>query len=161
MAVACARTAIAPSEAAITLQPMRTEAEVDAARVLAALVEMKRRAISTGTEVSEAQNQPWSGPELTSALGLPPERLNAAVPYLERRGGLHVIRTFGSAPYDFNAVFLTAEGRSLHQELQLARADEAANASLRHKARRALNNPWIIGIATGLVVSSISLVLAR
>src|SRR5687767_8477161 len=51
------------------------------------------------------------GRELDNLLGFGPERLSDAVALLEENGYADVIKTFGTAPYDFNAVLLTSRGR--------------------------------------------------
>ncbi len=63
------------------------------------------------------------GPDLDKLLQLGPERLSDAVALLEENGYLEVVKTFGTAPYDFNAVMLTSRGR-----FEMERLEEAAAA---------------------------------
>jgi hypothetical protein len=51
------------------------------------------------------------GKELDKLMDIGPPRLSDAVGLLEQNGYADVIKTFGTAPYDFNAVQLTSRGR--------------------------------------------------
>lgn len=59
---------------------------------------------------------------------LPPERVNDAVALLVNSGFAKWIQTFGTAPYDFNAVTITSRGRYEHQRQPLAVAAEQVPA---------------------------------
>jgi hypothetical protein len=57
------------------------------------------------------RNDYVEGPDLDGVLQIGPERLSDAVALLEENGYLDVIKTFGTAPYDFGGVMLTSRGR--------------------------------------------------
>jgi hypothetical protein len=62
--------------------------------------------------------------ELDDALKMGPQRLSDAAALLEENGYADVLKTFGTAPYDFNAVLLTSRGR-----FEAERLMEAAKAA--------------------------------
>lgn len=51
------------------------------------------------------------GPDLDKLLQMGPTRLSDAVAFLEESGYLEALKTFGTAPYEFNSVMLTSRGR--------------------------------------------------
>jgi len=67
------------------------------------------------------------GPDLDKLLQMGPERLSDAVALLEENGYLEVLKTFGTAQYDFNAVMLTSRGRFEAERLVEAAATETAS----------------------------------
>lgn len=76
----------------------------DATTLLIRLAELQQTHANARTEYIE-------GPELDKLLEMGPQRLSDAVALLEENGYLEVIKTFGTAPYDFNAVMLNSRGR--------------------------------------------------
>lgn len=55
--------------------------------------------------------------DVATSSGLPPDRVNDAVALLVDAGHAEWIQTFGTAPFDFNAVMITSRGRYEHQRL--------------------------------------------
>jgi len=66
------------------------------------------------------------GPDLDRMLQMGPQRLSDAVALLEENGYLEVLKTFGTAPYDFSDVMLTSRGRFEAERLEEAAREEAA-----------------------------------
>jgi hypothetical protein len=58
-----------------------------------------------------AASQEVENKELKKLLNIPPGRINRAVSYLEEYGLAHVIRTMGTAPYNFRSVIATRQTR--------------------------------------------------
>ena len=56
------------------------------------------------------------GPLLNKELGFPPKRINFAVSYLSDYGVIKVIRTFGTAPYDFAGAIASGATRRFVSE---------------------------------------------
>jgi hypothetical protein len=73
--------------------------------------------------------------DVAASSGLPPDRVNDAVALLVDAGHAEWIQTFGTAPYDFNAVMITSRGRYEHQRLATA-TEQATSAPLESKADR-------------------------
>jgi hypothetical protein len=66
--------------------------------------------------------------DVARVSGLPPDRLNDAVALLVDSGYAEWIKTFGTAPYDFNSVIVTPRGRYEYQRLQ-ATAEESPDVT--------------------------------
>ena len=81
-----------------------TQADRDAATVLGVLAKAPRDQYVDRNEVGRLS-------------GLSPERVNDAVAWLVGSGYVEWIQTFGTAPYDFNAVSITSRGRYENQRL--------------------------------------------
>jgi hypothetical protein len=64
--------------------------------------------------------------DVAARSGLTPERINDAVALLVDSGYAEWIQTFGTHPYNFNAVMITSRGRYESQRLSTAKAREAA-----------------------------------
>jgi len=62
--------------------------------------------------------------QVSQLSSLSPERVNDAVAFLVNSGFAKWIQTFGTTPYDFNAVTITSRGRYEHQRQQLEVATE-------------------------------------
>jgi hypothetical protein len=92
----------------------------DATTVLIRLAQLQQTHPNFRTEYIE-------GPDLDKSLQMGPERLSDAVALLEENGYLEVLKTFGTAPYDFNAVMLTSRGRFEAERLVEAAATETAS----------------------------------
>lgn len=58
--------------------------------------------------------------EVARLSGLSPDRVNDAVALLVDSGYAEWIQTFGTAPFDFNAVTITSRGRYEHQRIEAA-----------------------------------------
>ena len=76
----------------------------DATTLLIRLAQLQRTHPNLRTEYI-------GGPELNKLLPIGPERLSDAVALLEESGYVDVLKTFGTAPYDFSDVMVTSRGR--------------------------------------------------
>lgn len=92
-----------------------TQIDADAIAVLKILAEAPRGTYLDRNDVARVS-------------GLSPERLNDAVALLVDSGYAEWIKTFGTAPYDFNSVIVTPRGRYEYQRLQ-ATAEESGNVT--------------------------------
>ena len=68
--------------------------------------------------------------QVSQLSGLSPKRVNDAVALLVNSGFAKWIQTFGTAPYDFNAVVITSRGRYEHQRLETIAEKLATDPSL-------------------------------
>jgi hypothetical protein len=89
----------------------------DATTLLIRLAELQRGDPSLRSDYVE-------GPDLEKLLEIGPERLSDAVALLEENGYADVIKSFGTAPYDFGGVLVTSRGR-----FEAERLTEAAGAA--------------------------------
>jgi hypothetical protein len=64
-----------------------------------------------------------NGPTLDDLLKFGADRLNVTVALLEQNGYLDVLKTFGTAPYDFNSVRLLSRGRFEAERIQAAQKE--------------------------------------
>ena len=74
----------------------------NANHILKALAEQPRQ---------EGVNAELTGPDLAQTTGLTPNEINDAVTVLREAGLVEWLQTLGTAPYDFNYVWITARGR--------------------------------------------------
>jgi len=86
--------------------------EENAVKILANLIERK---------VEQA-----SGEQIRQITGLSPEDINDSVAYLEALGAVEVIKTLGSAPYNFGIVMVNYRGKYLYHEIK-KKTDKAEN----------------------------------
>ena len=93
-----------------------TQIDMDASIILKLLAESPRDKYVDREDVSQLSD-------------LPPERVNDAVGFLVNSGFAKWIQTFGTAPYDFNAVIITSRGRYEHQRLEADAEQVAARPS--------------------------------
>jgi hypothetical protein len=95
----------------------QTEIEQNAQRVLELLVDTRDRAEALSVD----QVTEWlTGSEVAEACELPPSHVNDAVSLLELNSYAEVIKTFGTAPFDFNQVRSTPLGKREVQRARLA-----------------------------------------
>jgi hypothetical protein len=104
----------------------------DATTLLIRLAQLQQTHPNFRTEYIE-------GPDLDKLLQMGPERLSDAVALLEENGYLEVLKTFGTAPYDFNAVMLTSRGRFEAERLVETAATETASTP--HEITAPTNGP--------------------
>jgi len=90
----------------------------DATTLLIRLAQLQRTHPNLRTEYID-------GPELNKLLPIGPERLSDAVALLEESGYLDVLKTFGTAPYDFSDVMVTSRGRFEAERLAEAAVEPA------------------------------------
>jgi hypothetical protein len=93
-----------------------TQIDRDATVILKVLAEAPRDEYVDRNDVSQLSD-------------LPPERVNDAVALLVDAGFAEWIQTFGTAPFDFNAVTITSRGRYEHQRL-VAAAEQVGRPSV-------------------------------
>jgi hypothetical protein len=91
----------------------------DATTLLLRLAEMQRALPNTRSEYVD-------GPTVDELLQFGPDRLNNAVALLEENGYLDVLKTFGTAPYDFNSVRLLSRGRFEAEQIAASATEEVA-----------------------------------
>ncbi|MDP2950078.1 MAG: toll/interleukin-1 receptor domain-containing protein [Chloroflexota bacterium] len=94
---------------------MATEIEKDATDVLRALVRWEKSA-----DDNQRGDYYVHGPELATKVGLPPQRINLAVAFLEKSGFIESHGSTGTAPFDFQMVRPTVGG---HLEVQRSEAN--------------------------------------
>ncbi len=96
----------------------------DATTLLLRLAQLQRALPDTRDEYVD-------GPTIDKLVELGPNRLNDAVDLLEQNGYLDVLKTFGTAPYNFNSVRLLSRGRFEAERMESAaeRAREEATAA--------------------------------
>ena len=75
--------------------------------------------------------------DVAKLSGLTPERINDAVALLVDSGYAEWIQTFGTAPYDFNAVSITSRGR--YENQRLAAVPEARSTTDQAKPFRSVD----------------------
>ena len=101
---------------------MATQIERDAITLLRVLAEAPRGQYVDREEVAQRTD-------------LPPDRINDAASFLVDSGYAEWIQTFGTAPYDFNAVTITSRGRYEHQRIAAAPEKQPRKAdSMWHRA---------------------------
>src|SRR5687767_14041589 len=91
------------------------------------LTQIDRDALSIVKVLDEAPRDEYvDRNDVATRSGLPPERVNDAVALLVDSGWAEWEQTFGTAPFDFNCVTITARGRYERQrQVALTGADEA------------------------------------
>ena len=90
---------------------MATQMEQDASAILQTLVEWSEQ-----EDDPNFGNYEVSGSELEAKLSIPARRINDSVKLLYDRGLIDWLQTNGTAPYDFNRVWPSTEGRLTYQQ---------------------------------------------
>lgn len=98
----------------------------DATTLLLRLAQMERTTPAVRDEFV-------SGSDLDNLLQMGPHRLSDAVAHLESNGYLEVLKTFGTAPYDFNSVSLTSRGRFEAEQLTKTEPTQVPEESLAYR----------------------------
>lgn len=93
------------------------------------------------TMVESGQDQ-FENTWLQEQTGLSPRDINDAIDYLSDLGAVKPLRTLGTAPFDFAAVFLQSRGRFLYHETQNAAPTEEPPASLPRRPLNPIGSPY-------------------
>ncbi|MDP3105522.1 MAG: hypothetical protein Q8M95_13060 [Candidatus Methanoperedens sp.] len=68
--------------------------------------------------LTENKIEDANGDQIKDITGLKPDDINAAIEYLESIGGVDVLRSLGTDPYEFFSVMVNSRGISLYHELK-------------------------------------------
>ncbi len=93
-----------------------TEIEQDALTILELAVEAQNRSEQLGVDQVAGS---LTGPAIQERVDLSPMRINNAVRFLETNGYLEILRTFGTAPFEFREIEATPLGRLEYQRSRL------------------------------------------
>ena len=66
----------------------------------------------------ESEEEEFENSWFSTVTNYSTQEINNAIEYLSDLGAVELIRTFGTAPYSFNTVFLQSRGRYLYHEIE-------------------------------------------